>query len=286
MPSGGVPAKELSERYSLVTVASGAKSLRSLDHGETFHPVVGPMAEARGLHIAQSQLVARARQNGTPLVVWDVGLGAAANAIAVIEAFSDITGVRVELHSFDCSLEPLSFALLHAADLGYLAPHSETIRALLKSGRSDASGVDWRLHVADFREIVAAPPASAPDAILYDPYSPAANPGMWTLGHFRRLRKALDPARPCTLTSYSRSTSVRVTLALAGFHVGRGGATGAKAETTVAATHRDLLEAPLGADWLDRVGRSTRGAPLREGCVPAPITDTDLATLRAMLMPP
>ena len=59
-------------------------SLRSLLHGETFHPVVGPMAEARELHVGQSRLVERARETGR-LVVWDVGLGAAANAIALTD---------------------------------------------------------------------------------------------------------------------------------------------------------------------------------------------------------
>ena len=58
---------------------------------------------------------------------------------------------------------------------------------------------------------------------------------MWTLPHFENLFRALDPARPCALTTYSRSTLIRATLLLAGFHVGVGHATGLKEETTVAA---------------------------------------------------
>jgi len=143
--------------------------------------------------------------------------------------------------------------------------------------------VRWRLHVGDFREAVLSPPAPAPNAILYDPYSPTANPGMWSLEHFTRLRAALDPGRPCTLTSYSRSTAVRVTLALAGFYPGRGTATGEKDETTVAATHRELLRAPLGEEWLERVRRSTRGGPLREGQPSHPISADDLEVLERFL---
>jgi S-adenosyl-L-methionine-dependent methyltransferase len=131
----------------------------------------------------------------------------------------------------------------------------------------------------DFRELVRAPEIVRPDAILYDPYSPAANPGMWTLEHFTRLRACLDPARPCTLTNYSRSTAVRVTLALAGFFVGRGGATGEKEETTIASTHRELLLQPLGVEWLKMVGRSTRGSPLREAGQGGRIWPEDLAAL-------
>ena len=134
--------------------------------------------------------------------------------------------------------------------------------------------IAWFFHPGDFRAPIAAP---SPHAVLYDPYSPAANPGMWTLAHFTRLRSLLH--EPCTLTSYSRSTAVRVTLALAGFHIGRGSATGEKDETTIAATHPHLLAAPLGAQWLGRVRRSTRAAPLREGQPPGPISDADFAHL-------
>ncbi len=272
--------------FSLVTVASGARSLRSLEHGETFHPVVGPMAEARGLHVAQSRLAERAGECARPFVVWDVGLGAGANAVAAIEALTAAPlPARAELHSFDCTAAPLEFALRHAAELAYFGALTGAATRLLAEGRAAVANVDWHLHLGDFREAargrrIAAP---APDAILYDPYSPAANPGMWSLGHFTRLHACLDPARPCTLTSYSRSTSVRVTLALAGFFIGRGGATGEKEETTVAATHRELLAHPLGPEWLPRVERSTRAAPLREGADAGPISPADLAALRERL---
>ena len=273
--------------FALVTVASGARSLHSLEHGETFHPVVGPMAEARGLHVAQSRLAERAGECARPFVIWDVGLGAGANAIAVLEALSEARcAARVELHSFDCTAEPLEFALRHAAELGYISRWREPVERLLQSGRAVAGNVDWHFHRGDFCESVRTPHAiraPAPDAILYDPYSPGTNPGMWTLEHFTRLRACLHAARPCTLTSYSRSTAVRVTLMLAGFFTGRGGATGEKDETTIAATHRELLAHPHGAQWLGRVGRSTRGAPLREGASGGPISPEDLAVLHAML---
>ena len=279
--------KDSAGGFTLVTVASGARSLHSLEHGETFHPVVGPMAEAHGLHVAQSRLVERAGECARPLVIWDVGLGAGANAVAVIEAFTATCGTaRVALHSFDCTLEPLEFALRHAAELAYLPRWRSAAECLIRTGRAAVENVDWHFHRGDFRESIRespAPAAPAPDAILYDPYSPGVNPGMWTLDHFTRLRARMDAARPCTLTSYSRSTAVRVTLMLAGFFVGRGGATGEKDETTVAATHRALLAQPFGAEWLGRVERSTRGSPLRKGAAAGPVSADDLALLRVKM---
>ncbi len=268
--------------FVLVTVASGARSLHSLEHGETFHPVVGPMAEAHGLHVAQSRLAERAGKCERPFVIWDIGLGAGANAVAVLEAMAEVEcPARVELHSFDSTTEPLEFALTHARELEYLLRWQEPAGRLIQMGRASTGNVDWHFHRGDFREFVRAPrTVEAPDAILYDPYSPEVNPGMWTLEHFTHLRACLDPARPCTLTSYSRSTAVRVTLVLAGFFTGRGGAIGEKDQTTVAATHRELLAQPLDAQWLGRVERSTRGAPRREGVGGGPISSADFAVLR------
>ena len=285
--AAGMWKNEKRNGFMLVTVASGARSLHSLEHGETYHPVVGPMAEARSLHVAESRLAERVGECAGRFVLWDVGLGAGANAIAAIEALSEVrSAASVEMHSFDSTAEPLEFALRHSDELEYLPRWREPVGSLLETGRAVAGSVDWHFHRGDFRDFVRTPDATGvpkPDAIFYDPYSPGSNPGMWTMEHFTRLRACLDPVSPCTLTSYSRSTAVRVTLLLAGFFVGRGSATGEKDQTTVVATHRALLAHPLGAEWLGRVERSTRGAPLREGAVAARISPEDLADLRARL---
>jgi tRNA U34 5-methylaminomethyl-2-thiouridine-forming methyltransferase MnmC len=266
--------------FEIVTVASGARSLRSREHGETFHPVVGPMTEARGLHVEQQRLVERAHATNGPFVIWDVGLGAAANAIAAIEAFRDFDGrERVELHSFDETTAPLAFALAHAETLEYLAPHRPAVESLLEAGEAADGIVQWRLHRGEFRSHLGAAPA--PHAILYDPYSPKANPELWTLEHFTRLHACLDPARPCLLSNYTRSTAVRVTLLLAGFFVGHGHATGEKDQTTIAANYFELFEAPLDIAWLERVRRSTAAAPLRAGGTGGAISAEDLAWLAA-----
>lgn len=249
--------------FELVTVQSGDRSLRSRECGETFHPVVGPMTEAVALHVRQQRLVERAGATNGTFVIWDVGLGAAANAVAVIEAFQAQAdpAVLVELHSFDVTDSALRFALAHAEDLGYVAPHAGAVEALLATGEAGVSNVRWILHPGDFHATMALAPA--PHAVLYDPYSPQSNPSMWTLEHFTRLRTFLTPSAPCFLTNYTRSTAVRVTLLLAGFFVGCGHATGEKDQTTIASNDLALLEEPLGAEWLQRVYRSTNGAPLR-----------------------
>jgi hypothetical protein len=265
-----------SEDFEIVTVQAGLCSIRSREFGETFHPVIGPMAEARALHVDGARLRERLAVMKEAFVVWDVGLGAAGNALAVIEAAG---GKVVELHSFDRTTAPLAFALRHADQLGYLETHCPAVESLLATGHAITGTVDWFFHAGDFAESLNTTNIPAPHAILYDPYSPATNPDMWTLEHFTNLHAGLNPARLCLLTNYTRSTAVRVTLLLAGFFVGRGPATGEKAETTVAANAFTLLEQPLDRRWLSRVSHSTRGAPLRMGKVGGAIAMEDLARL-------
>jgi hypothetical protein len=104
----------------------------------------------------------------------------------------------------------------------------------------------------------------SPHAILFDAFSPATNPEMWTLPLFTNLFRHLDPQRPCAMPTYSRSTMLRVTLLLAGFYVGAGHATGEKEETTIAANTLELIDEPLDRAWLMRARRSTSAQPLHE----------------------
>jgi hypothetical protein len=99
---------------------------------------------------------------------------------------------------------------------------------------------------------------------LFDAYSPARNPAMWTLPLFTNLFQMLDPRRPCAMPTYSRSTILRVTLLLAGFFVGVGHATGEKEETTIAGNDLSLIAEPLDARWLERARRSHSAEPMVE----------------------
>ena len=100
--------------------------------------------------------------------------------------------------------------------------------------------------------------------MLYDPFSPAKNPSMWTERLFANIYNRTDPEHPCALATYTRSTLVRVSLLLSGFYVGIGRATGEKEETTVAANSLTLIDEPLDRRWLARVRRSTSAEPLQE----------------------
>jgi len=259
--------------YQLVRLNNGICSVRSLADAETFHPVVGPVAEAEALYVNQIKLRERLQNHAGEFVIWDVGLGAAANALTVLRATKNIA-CKIHLISFDHKLEPLEFGLQHAAELGYFGGYENHLKEFLRDHRVNfqdgAQSVNWELQLGDFPKFLKSKienrkskiPSS--HAILFDAFSPARNPAMWTLPLFKNLFQLLDPQRPCALPTYSRSTILRVTLLLAGFFVGVGHATGEKEETTIAANDLSLIAEPLDRRWLDRARRSHSAEPMTE----------------------
>jgi hypothetical protein len=278
----------VSTSYCLVYLRNGVCSIRSLAEDETFHPVIGPAMEAEALYVRQLHLPERVRETSGEFVIWDVGLGAAANALTAIRLIRDgLKGkpAQLRLVSFDHTSDAAAFALEHGAELGYVAGYESALAELIRNHSVKFSDgllqVEWTLEPGDFpawleRFVggdalprvqvpqcgIGPTPIPVPHAILFDPYSPKKNPAMWTVPLFADLFRRLDPQRPCALATYTRSTMARVTMLLGGFFVGVGHPSGLKEETTVAANRPDLLDEPLDRRWLERAKSSHSAEPL------------------------
>ena len=266
--------------YEVHVAPEGFASIRQISSGEIMHARTPPMDEARLLYVEPSRLTQRLRggdaSGAEPLVVWDVGLGAAANAMAAVRCYETIASagepVRpMRLVSFENDLDPLRLALIYNRDFLYLRHGGPA--GILRTGQwqsKEFPGLRWELATGDFLTNMVGEPA--PDLIFYDLFSGNSDERPWTLDAFRRLRAACA-GRRTELFTYSASTAARSALLAAGWYVARGRGIGGRAETTVALTPEAVADPEtgrhelLGADWLARWQRSgaRRPAWVRDG---------------------
>jgi queuine tRNA-ribosyltransferase len=254
-------------RYEVV-VQGDVGCIRDTLSGEVMHSVNDPAEEARSLYVEQSRLIERLKcAEMKPLVVWDVGLGAAANAMAAVLAVEamdpHVRTRRLVLVSFENDLDSLKLALKHTQWFKHLR-HAAPRQLLQKNQWLSPSGsIDWLLLPGDFsvRKFDAPPP----DVVFFDPFSFKTDSALWTLTSFRELAD-ICAAQAVELFTYSYSTKVRAAMLAAGFYVAKGRATGPKSETTIGLSPRALALAHdrelLGEEWLRKWQRSDAQAPL------------------------
>lgn len=250
--------------YEVVEHAQGFASVRQISSGETMHSVSEPIVEAKALYIDQSKLLSDIIEPGEAVTVWDVGLGSATNAMALIFGCEALGNQQreVQLVSFENDLDSLRLTLLHPGlfkHIRHAAPH-----ALLESSlwRSPKVPLTWTLKQGDFIDTLnEAPPA---DIIWFDPFSYKVDSELWSVETFRRIL-ACCAERKTRLFTYTASTAVRAAMLAAGWYVGAGLGSGPKSETTIAYTpaaaqglSKDSL---LGEAWLARWRRSDAKQP-------------------------
>jgi tRNA U34 5-methylaminomethyl-2-thiouridine-forming methyltransferase MnmC len=163
--------------HRIVRLRNGACSVRSLAEDETFHPGIGPAREAEALYVRQLRLPERVRETSGKFVIWDVGLGAAANALTAVRIIREELATRwssrfsvppnklklelqhpapkiLHLVSFDHTTDAAAFALEHGAELGYVAGYESALAELIKNHSvkfsDDLLQVEWTLEPGDF----------------------------------------------------------------------------------------------------------------------------------------
>jgi queuine tRNA-ribosyltransferase len=243
--------------YEVYDSGRGFSSIRQKSSGEVMHSVNPPQEEARNLYVLPARIDERLKEL-PEVVIWDVGLGAAHNSMAVIHEFvnRDFTG-KIRIVSFENDTDPLKLALRNAPAFPHLhhaAPHE-----LLKNNKwvSLSGNIVWELIQGDFSHTFHGAPK--PHVIFYDPFSLHTNVELWSEDVFKRIFENCR-GNAAQLLNYSASTAVRATLLAVGFTVGYGPATGPKSTTTVAYNDSSLAVKQgvtlLGEEWLARWERS------------------------------
>ncbi|MCX6955089.1 MAG: tRNA guanosine(34) transglycosylase Tgt [Verrucomicrobia bacterium] len=259
--------------YDIVTGPQGFSSIRQISSGEVMHSVSRPSDEAQKLYVDQSCLAQRLLRTDTQtdeLVIWDVGLGAASNAMAAVACFEETLAARPEglrplrIVSFEIDLDPLRLALREPGKFPHIR-HAAPHEVLKHNHWTHASGLlRWELHKGDFLKYIET--SHVPDLIFFDPFSAKTDTGLWNAGVFTRIAAHCAP-KSAELYTYSAATAVRVALLTSGFFVAEGVGTGPKSATTAAFTRETGARAHprtprlLDAEWLARWHRSSSKFP-------------------------
>lgn len=254
----------------VVTTRTGARAIRDRITGELMHPVVGPLVESERLYVTPSRLAERLREPGDgPLVLLDVGLGAGSNAIAAwrVSEAAPPGARRLSIVSFDQSLDAMALALAaeHAPAFGLEGDVGDAARAIVARGAHETARTLWRFVHGDLWTTLAAEEKASADLVFWDPFSPGANPALWTAQAFAMLFPLCRAG--ATVHTYGGATATRAAFLLAGFSVGEGEVTGDASKAgqrkrgTVAALRAEDLARPLTRRWLERLARSSAPLP-------------------------
>ena len=227
------------------------------------HSITDPILEATALYAQQSRISERLVEHlENPLVIWDVGLGGAANAMAVVVAAEKLLaqGISIRpLHiiSFEIDLDPLRLALMRPEKFQYLRHRAPYTLIKNKAWEHPSQKISWELIVGDFAETY--PQSRRPDIIYYDPFSSKTGSPLWSHDTFAKIYDHCKGV-PTELYTFSCSTAIRAGLLSAGFFVAPGIPTGNRPETTVAYSVKPQVPL-LGIPWLRRWGRSRAQFP-------------------------
>lgn len=236
---------------------NGFSSIRQISSGEIMHSVNHPDKEAHEIYVAPAKTSERLGQENE-LCVWDVGLGAAHNSMALIRALEgeDFTG-KLRMLSFEYDLTPLELALRNSPYFPHLHHPAPAAIFRMNVWQSETQNILWQLIRGDFLETLKDAPA--PEIIFFDPFSFHTNSEIWSHDVFRKIFLHCQ-GKETQLLTYTHSTRIRGALLAAGFFVAEGPSSGPKESTTQAFTTLDLAKKLgaklLGDDWLARWHRS------------------------------
>ncbi|ADR36610.1 protein of unknown function DUF752 [Oceanithermus profundus DSM 14977] len=188
----------------------GSLSLRHPVHGEGYHPAAGAVGQAERLYLRGSGAHADARPR-----IFELGFGLGVNFAVTLRharrrgAFLDYRAVEaqpVPLEGLEAVLRPLDPELF-----ARIAPHW--------GGSFAVATREFRLRLEVLRVQDWSPAGERIRYVYFDPFSPRADPEVWTPPVYRKMFDLLEPGG--TLVTYSVAGRVRRGLADVGFGVER-----------------------------------------------------------------
>lgn len=254
--------------YEIFPLPDGSANIKNTSSGEIMHSQIRADLEAKSVYFDQSGIEKLAASASGEIVLWDVGMGAAANSMTTLLQYEKLFTANpqtrpLKIFSFENDLDSLRLASHHQDRFHYLRHSAPS--ALLQAGNfvSKKYPVEWKLFQGNFEDTLSLAPCA--DVIYFDPFSFKTNREMWSVENLKKVYALCKPN--ARLITFSPATAVRTTLLAAGFQVAKGIGVGPQGESSIAVKgiaeeNPDLKF--LDAEWLQRWERSDSKSPIEK----------------------
>lgn len=238
--SARLPESTPKKNFEIVKVERETESfftLKETTRQEKMHPF-SAQNEPETLYVQGTGMPAYFSSAGerahSEIIVWDVGLGMAANAMAIWNCAGSRLpeSSSLKLLSFENDITALEIALSKAALFPWLRSKAPHLLVKNRNFSSQDERLRWEVIEGNFLETFTSL-SEKPDFIVYDPFSFKVDPSLWSLECFQKIREFLGD-HDTLWVSYSHSTLIRAKLLKAGFNLFRGAGISTLTETTIA----------------------------------------------------
>jgi len=240
--------------YEAVQHDNGFHTIRHRKSGMIIH-TAEPLSEARHLFIEHAKFTDMLEAHKEdPLIIWDIGLGSGAVAMAAVMEYEKIFSLNpqeksVKIISFSKNTDAVKLAVKHQ-ELFYHTRHSAP-GVLLRNGvwQSDKYPIQWHLIESEIPEKITE--TFQPHCVFYNPFPFEKDKQNYVT--FRKIHACSVPGGTKLYTAQN-STIVRGELLAAGFYTGSIIVPVMNTEITAAFTFHDTSESGirlLGDEWLE-----------------------------------
>jgi tRNA U34 5-methylaminomethyl-2-thiouridine-forming methyltransferase MnmC len=236
------------EQPTLTPTKDGSTTLYSSRFRQHYHNPNGAVAESRYVFFETSGLPDAISGNET-LAVFETGFGTGLNLLLLHEYLHQ-SDKKIRATYYSVEAFPVDAATASQFDFGDNPFLNRSIPALadifeqLKPGFNTfdiSERLTLHLFAGFFDNFFEGDFITEKvDFIFHDPFSPEANPGLWTPEVFKKLASVAH--QNTVLSTYCAATSARAAMAVAGWYVARAPGTLGKREMTVASLNPLILQ--------------------------------------------
>lgn len=225
----------------------GSSTLYSNEFQQFYHNPNGAISESRHVFFEKSGVLEVLKSSEKPISIFEMGFGTGLNYLLLLEYVLHFN-IKIPVHYYTIEAFPISIEKVHKLNyfeklnIDFSNDHLVSIFSNLKKGWNQVSNavtdsVQLSLFFGRFNELLLL--NTSIDLFFHDPFSPEANPELWSFETFATLKEIAS--EDAILTTYCAASKARASMAKAGWKVARAEGALGKREMTIASLNSKKL---------------------------------------------